>query len=111
MYEEYILTTSIFPLVYLDHLYCDYSIFHKPGKEDHFTIDIHFQLDYLNGIYTEEVDLLKFKRNNDLSSLYPIFKIPYHIELKVSNTETTSLVQLIYIATSPNPEIFLCMYN
>ena len=34
MYEEYILTTSIFPLVYLNDPYCDYSIFHTPGKQD-----------------------------------------------------------------------------
>ena len=35
LYEEYILTTLIFPLVYLNEPYCDYSIFHTPGKKDH----------------------------------------------------------------------------
>ena len=52
------------------------------------------------------VDLLEFKRNNDLPSWYPIFQIPYCIELKVSYTETIALVQLIYIDTSTDPEFF-----
>ena len=111
MYKGYILTASIFPLVYLNYLYCDYSIFHTPGKKDHLTINVCFQLNYLNRIHTKEVDLLEFKRNNDLPSWYPIFQMPYHIKLKVSYTETTAVVQLIYIDTSPDPEIFCHMYN
>ena len=82
MYKKYILTTSIFPLVYLDYPYFDYSILHTPGKKDHLTINVLFRLNYLNRIHTEEDDLLEFKRNNDLSILVPIFQIPYHIELK-----------------------------
>ena len=54
MYEEYIMTTSIFPLVYLNDPYCDYSLFHAPGKQDHLTVNINFQLDCLNGIQTEK---------------------------------------------------------
>ena len=72
MYKEYILTTSRLPLVYLNNPYCDCSIFCTPGKKDHLTINVLFQLNYLNGIHTEEVDLLKFKRNNYLPSWYPI---------------------------------------
>ena len=59
----------------------------------------------VNGIHTKEVDLLEFKRNNDLPSWYPIFPIPYCIELKVIYTEATALVQLIYIDTSPDPDL------
>ena len=111
MYEEYILTTPIFPLVYLNDPYYEYSIFRAPGKKNHLTINILFQLNYLNRIHTEEVDLLKFKRNSDLSSWYPIFQIPCCIELKVSYTETTALVQLIYIDKSPDPEMLCHTYN
>ena len=107
MYEKYILTTSRSPLVYLNDPYCDYSIFHTPGNKDHLTINILFQLHYLNGIHTEEVDLLEFKRNNDLPSWYPVFQIQYSIKLKVSYTEITTLVQLIAdvaYAEKPNHE-------
>ena len=90
MYEEYILTTSIFPLVYLNDPYCDYSIFHTPRKKDHLTINIPFQLNYLNRIHTKYVNLLEFERNNDLPPWYPIFQIPYLIELKDSSTENSS---------------------
>ena len=106
MYKEYILTTSIFSLVYLNDPYCDYFVFLIPGKQDHLTIDIHFQLNYLNGVHTKEVNLLKSKRSNELPPLYPVFLIPYQIELKASYTEHTTLVQLIYIDASPDPGFF-----
>ena len=106
MYKEYILTNIIIPLIYLNDPYCNYFLFHIPGKQDHLTVNVHFQLNYLNGIYTEEVCLLKFKRNNNLPPWYPVFQIPYQIELKVSYTEHTASVQLIYIDTSPDPGIF-----
>ena len=77
MYEEYILTTTRFPLVYYNNPYYNFFLFHTPGKQDHLTISIHFQLDYLNRIHTEEVDLLKFKRNNDIPPWYHVFQIPY----------------------------------
>ena len=92
MYEKYILTTTRFPFVYCNDPYCNFFLFHTPGKQDHPPVDIHFQLNYLNGIHTEEVDLLKFKRNNDLPPWYPVFQIPYQIELKFPYMEYTSLV-------------------
>ena len=106
MYKRYILTTTRFPLVYLNDPYCNFFLFHTPGKQDHLTVNIHFQLDYLNGIHTEEVNPLKFNRNNNLPPWYPVFQIPYQIELKVSYTEHTASVHLIYVDTSPDPEIF-----
>ena len=79
MYEEYILTTSVFPLVYCNNAYCDYFLFYIPGKQDHLTVDVQFQLDYLNGIHTKEVNILKLKRNNHLH-LGTLFS-RYHIRL------------------------------
>ena len=107
MYEEYILTTTTSPLVYYNDPYCNFFLFNTPGKQDHLTIDIHFQLNYLNRIQTEEVDLLKFKRNNNLQPWYPVFQIQYQIKLKVSYSAHTASVHLIYIGTSPDPEILL----
>ena len=106
MYKEYILTTSLLPLVYHNNPCCDCFLFYTPGKQDHLIVNVHFQLNYLNRIHTEEVNLLKFKRNNDLPPWYPAFQISYWIELKISYTENTALVQLIYIDTSPDPGSF-----
>ena len=77
--QEFILTTTRFPLVYYNEPYCDFILFHTPGKQDHLTIDVRFQLNFLNGIHTEEVDLLKFKRNRDLPTWYQSSR--YHIKL------------------------------
>ena len=104
MYEGYILTTTTFPLVYLNDPFCNYCIEHTPGNQDHITVDVLFQLNYLNLICTEEVDLLEFKQNNNLPPWYPVFKIPYSIEIKVSYTEFSAFVQLIYVDTSTDVE-------
>ena len=104
MYKRYILTTTRFPLVYLNNRFCNYYIEHTPGKQDHSTNDILFLLDYLNLIHTEEVDLLEFKQNNNLPAWYPVFKIPYNIGIRVSFTEHSTFVQLIY--TLPDAEIY-----
>ena len=100
MDEGYILTTTRFPLVYLYNPFCNCHIEHTPGRQDHITIDILFQLNYLNLIHTKEVDLLEFKRIDDLPPWYPVFRIPYSIEIKVSHTEFYVFVQLLYIDTS-----------
>ena len=104
MYEGYILTTTRFPLVYLNDPFCNYYIEHTPGKQDHITIGVLFQLDYLNLIHTEEVDLLEFKQNNDLPPWYPVFRIPYNTEINVSYTEFSAFFQLIYVDTSTDTE-------
>ena len=62
MYEEYIWTTTRFPLVYDNNPIYDFFIFYTPGKQDNLTVNIHFQLGHLTVIHTEEVDLLEFKR-------------------------------------------------
>ena len=75
MYEEYILTTIRFPFVYDNDPKYNFFIFHPPGKQDHLTVDIHFQ--HLPQWNThQEVDLLKFKTTNVLPSWYPVFQIP-----------------------------------
>ena len=85
---------------------CDYFLFHMPGKKDHITIDIHYSLEHHNGIHTEEVDLLKLKEFNDLPSWYPLFQLPYQIDVKVTCTGFYVYVEIIYIDSSPDPEIF-----
>ena len=104
MYEGYILISTCFSLVYLNDPFGYYHIDHTPGKQDHITINILFQLNYLNLIHTKEVDLLKFKQNNDLPPWYPVFRIPYSIEIKVSYTEFSAFVQLLYIDMSTDSE-------
>ena len=61
MYEGYILSTTRFPLVYLNDPLHNCHIEHTPGIQDHIIVNILFQLNYLNLIHTKEVDLLEFK--------------------------------------------------
>ena len=75
-----------------------------PGKKDHITIDIHCSLETHNGIHTEEVDLLDFKEYNDIPSWYPIFQLPYQIDVKVICTGFYVYVEIIYIDSSHDPE-------
>ena len=77
-----------------------------PGKKDHITVDIYYSLEDQKGIHTEEVDLLNFKEWNDLPSWYPIFQIPYQIDAKVTCTGFYIYVEIIYIDSSRDPEIF-----
>ena len=111
MYKEYILTIIRFPLVYNNNPKCDFFILHPPGKQDHLTVDIHFQLGHLNGIHTKEVDLLEFKSTNDLPSWYPVFQIPYLVTAKVHCSAHIASIKLIYIDKSQDPDIFHPTYN
>ena len=106
MFERYILSTTVFPSRSFDKTGCDYSLFPTPGKKDHITIDIHYSLEHHNGILTDEVDLLNFKEDNDLPSWYPIFQLPYQIDVKVTCTGVHVYVEIIYIDSSPDPNIF-----
>ena len=106
MFERYTLSTTAFPSQSFDETGCDYSLFHTPGKKDHITIDIHYSLEHHNRIHTEEVDLLNIKKDNDLPSWYPIFQITYRIDIKVTCTGFYVYVEIIYIGSSPDPEIF-----
>ena len=107
MFERYTLSTTRFPSHSFDETGCDYFLFPTPGKKDHITIDIHNLLEHHNGIHTEEVDLLDLKEYNDLPSWYPIFQLPYQINIKVTCTGFYIYVEIIYIDSSPDPEIFL----
>ena len=106
MFERYTLSTTSFPSQTFDETGCDYFLFHTPGKKDHITVDIHYLLEYHNGIHTEEVDLLKLKESNDLPSWYPLFQLPYQIDVKVTCTGFYVYVEVIYIDSSPDPDIF-----
>ena len=106
MFERYILSATVFPSRSFDETGCDYSLFPTPGKKDHITIDIHYLVEHHNGIHTDEVDLLDFKEDNDLPSWYPIFQLPYQINVKVTCTGVHVYVEIIYIDLSPDPDIF-----
>ena len=106
MFERYTLSTTSFPSQTFDETRCDYFLFPTPGKKDHVTIDIHYSLETHNGIHTEEVDLLDFKEYNDLPSWYPIFQLPYQIDVKVTCTGFYVYIEVIYIDSSHDPENF-----
>ena len=53
-----------------------------------------------------EVNLLDFKEDNDLPSWYPIFQLPYEIDVKVTCTGFHIYIEIIYIDSSPDPDIF-----
>ena len=80
------MSTTSFPSQTFDETGCDYFLFHMPGKKDHITVDIHYSLEHHNRIHTEEVDLLELKEANDLPSWYPLFQLPYQIDVKVTYT-------------------------
>ena len=107
MFKRYILSTTVFPSRSFDETGCDYSLFPMPGKKDHITIDIHYSLEHHNGIHTYEVDLLNFKEDNNLPSWYPIFQLPYQIDIKVTCTGVHVYVEIIYIDSSPDHDIFV----
>ena len=106
MFERYTLSTTRFPSQSFDETGCDYFLFPTPGKKDHITIDIHYSLEHHNGIHTKEVDLLNLKELNDLPKWYPFFHLPYQIDVKVTCTGFYVYVEIIYIDSSPDPEIF-----
>ena len=106
MFERYTLSTTSFPSQTFDKTGCDYFIFHTPGKKDHITVNIHYSLEHHNGIHAEEVDLIKLKEANDLPSWYPLFQLPYQIDVKVTCTGFHVYVEIIYIDSSPDPGIF-----
>ena len=106
MFERYTLSTTRILSLSFDETGCDYFLFPTPGKKDHITIDIHYFLEHHNRIHTEEVDLLSLKELTDLPSWYPFFHLPYQIDVKVTCTGFYVYVEIIYIDSSPDPEIF-----
>ena len=97
------MSATSFPSQTFDKTGCDYFLFHTPGKKDHITVDIHYSLEHHN---TEEVNLLKLKEANDLPSWYPLFQLPYQIDVKVTWTGFHVYVNIICIDSSPDPDIF-----
>ena len=112
MFKRYTLSTTSFPSQTFDETGCDYFLFHTPGKKDHISVDIHYSLEHHNGIHREEVHLLELKEANDLPSWYPLFQLPYQINIKVTCTGFHVYVDIIYIDLSPDPDIFApCIYH
>ena len=107
MFERYTLSTTSFLSQTFDETGCDYFLFHTPGKKDHVMVDIYYSLEHHNGIHTEEVDLLYVKESNDLPSWYPLFQLPYQINVKVTCTGVHVYIEIIYIDLSPDPDIFV----
>ena len=105
MFKRYTLSTTNFPSQAFDETGCDYFLFHMPGKKDHITIDIHYSLKHHNRIHKKEVDLLELEEFNDLPSWYPLFQLPYQIDVKVTCTGFYVYVEIIYIDSTPDPEI------
>ena len=89
-----------------DETGCDYLLFPTPGKKDHVTFDIYYSLEDQKGIHTKEVNLLDFKEWHDLPSWYPIFQLPYQIDVKVTCTGFYVYIEIIYIDSSPDPDHF-----
>ena len=101
------MSTTSFPSQTFDETGCDYFLFPTPGKKDNITVDIHYSLEHHNGIHTEEVNLLELKAANDLPSWYPLFHLPYQIDVKVTCTGFHVYVDIIYIDSSPILNIVL----
>ena len=59
-----------------------------------------------NRINKEEVDLLKLKEFYNLPSWYPLFQLPYQIDVKVTCKGFYIYIEIIYIDSSPDPDIF-----
>ena len=106
MFERYTLSCTYFPSQSFDETGCDYLVFPTPGKKDHVTVDIYYSLEDRKGINTEEINLLDFKEWQDLPSWYPIFQLPYQIVAKVTYTSFYVYIEIIYIDSSPDPDIF-----
>ena len=100
------MSTKSFPSQTFDETGCDYFLFHMPGKKDHVMVDIYYSLEHHNGIHTEEVNLLDIKESNNLPSWYPLFQLPYQIDLKVTCSGVDVYIEIIYINSSPDPDIF-----
>ena len=106
MFERYTLSCTYVPSQSFDETSCVYFLFPTPGKKDHVTVDIYYLLEDQKGIHTEDVDLLAFKEWHDLPSWYPIFQIPYQIDVKVTCTGFYIYIEVINIDSSCDPESF-----
>ena len=106
MYERYTLSCTYFPSESFDETGCDYLVFPTPGKKEHVTVDIYYSLEDRKGIHTEEINLLAFKEWHDLPSWYPVFQLPYQIDAKVTCTGFYVYIEIIYIDSSKDPDIF-----
>ena len=111
MYEKYTLAIIRFPLVNTSDTKYNITFFHRPGKQEQLQVDIYFKISSVNGIHTEEVDLLEFKQLNDLHSWYPIFGIPYTIPTNIDYTPHTAVIKIVHIDKPEDLNIFSPMFE
>ena len=76
--------------------------------KNNFKLTSHVKIDSVNRIHTEKIDVLESKQLKDLPTWYPIFEIPYTIQVRVLLTPDTVTLQLTYINKSKDPDIFSC---
>ena len=101
MIERYILSTTVFPHSQLTKLGVITLYFLRLERKI-----ISPSMEHHNRIHSNEVDLLVFKEDNDLPSWYPIFQLPYQINVQISCTGVHVYIEIIYIDSSPDPDIF-----
>ena len=106
MFERYTLSTTSFPSQTFDETGCDYFLFHTPGKKDHILIDIITRWNTTTESTQKKSIYSDVKESNDLPSWYPLFQLPYQIDVKVTCTGVHVYVEIIYIDSSPDPNIF-----
>ena len=63
MYESYTLAIIRFPLVNTSDPKYNFTMFHPPGRQEQLKTENYFKISSVNGIHTEEVDLLEFESN------------------------------------------------
>ena len=98
------LCTIKFPLTDTSCPKFDFFTFHPSGDQGQLHINFTFHIGLLNGIHTEELNLIKLKQENDLPYWYPIFKLPLSFPFKVSFTCHEATILLFYIDSSEGIE-------
>ena len=99
MYDRYTLAIIRFSLVSTSDPKYNFTFFHLSGKQEQLRINIYCKISSVNGIHTEEVDLLEFEKLNILPSWYPIFGIPYTIQANIDYTPHTAVINLLSLTS------------
>ena len=105
MFERYTLSCTYFPYSLLTRPVVIISYSLRLGRKTTLpsTSTIHWKTERES---TPKKNLLDFKEWHDLPSWYPIFQLPYQIDAKVTCTGFYVYIKIIYIDSSPDPDIF-----
>ena len=100
MFERYTLTSTRFPSQSFDETGCDYFLFPTLGKKDHITVNIHYSLEHHTGITrlqrVQQPSNLVSRLSTSLSNRCKGYLYRFYVYVKI-----------IYIDSSPDPEIFV----